>query len=129
MVPSGSSSGFTRKRFSQDVKLVAARGREAGMTGKEISRLVGASAGSVDKWWRAYREGGAEGLIRRSSRPNDRKLCAADFFNVARQFFGGLSRVGRSVFVENDRCHLNFVGRIDEDKIGLGENAEREPGD
>ena len=71
----GSSSGFTRKRFSQDVKLVAARAREAGMTGKEISRLVGASAGSIDKWWRVYREDGAEGLIRRSSRPNDRRLC------------------------------------------------------
>lgn len=74
-VPSESSSGSIRKRFSQDVKLVAARAREAGMTGKEISRLVGASAGSIDKWWRVYREDGAEGLIRRSSRPNDRRLC------------------------------------------------------
>lgn len=75
MVSPGSSSGSIRKRFSQDVKLVAARAREAGMTSKEISRLVGASAGSIDKWWRAYREGGAEGLIRRSSHHSTRKLC------------------------------------------------------
>lgn len=75
VVSPGSSSGSIRKRFSQDVKLVAARAREAGMTSKEISRLVGASAGSIDKWWRAYREGGAEGLIRRSSHHSTRKLC------------------------------------------------------
>ena len=56
-------------------------------------------------------------------------LRSTDFFDVGRQFCGGLSRVGRSILVENDRCYLNIVRSIDEDKISPGGKAEREPDD
>ncbi|MCP4602311.1 MAG: IS481 family transposase [Proteobacteria bacterium] len=73
--PATSSSGQGRKSFSLPIKLVAAKAREAGMSNKEVSQLVGASIASIDKWYRSYREKGAEGLVRQSSHHSTRKLC------------------------------------------------------
>ncbi len=73
--PSGSASNSARRRFSLEIKLVAARAREAGMTSKEVSRLVGANVRSIDKWWKAFQKGGAEGMVRQSSHHSTRKLC------------------------------------------------------
>lgn len=67
--------GGSRKRFSIEVKLLAAKSREAGLSGSEVSELVGASKASVEKWWRTYREGGVEGLVGQSTHHSTRKLC------------------------------------------------------
>jgi transposase InsO family protein len=51
------------------------KGKMAGMTSQEVSGLIGASAASVDKWFRTYREKGVEGLVRKSAHHSTRKLC------------------------------------------------------
>ncbi len=69
-----SSSG---KRFPVEVKLLAARAREAGMSPAEVAQLVGASPYTVSKWFQLYRDQGAEALIRQATYPGTRKLCEA----------------------------------------------------
>jgi transposase InsO family protein len=63
-----------RKRYSVEVKLLAAQARDAGLSSGEAARLVGASANSVDKWWRLYRDGGPEALISLGQNPRTRKI-------------------------------------------------------
>jgi transposase len=64
-----------RKSFSLPVRLVAMKGKMAGMASQEVSQLIGASAASIDKWFRTYREKGVEGLVRKSAHHSTRKLC------------------------------------------------------
>lgn len=66
----------SRKRFSVEVKLVAVKARQEGLSNGEVARLVGASTASVDKWFRLYREGGAESLLTVRVNPTTRKLNA-----------------------------------------------------
>ncbi len=73
---SESAPGPSRKRYTVEVKLLAAQARDSGLGSGEISRLVGASANSVEKWWRLYRDGGAEALVPFKQNPKTRKLCA-----------------------------------------------------
>ena len=47
-----SSSG---KRYPVEVKLLAARAKEAGLNRAEVSQLVGASQHSIDKWYHVCR--------------------------------------------------------------------------
>ena len=71
-VPKRTGSG---KRFPVEVKLLAARAREAGMFPAEVAQLVGASPYTVSKWFQLYRDKGAEALIRQATYPSTRKLC------------------------------------------------------
>ncbi|MCP4600263.1 MAG: hypothetical protein GY847_06985, partial [Proteobacteria bacterium] len=57
---SDSVRGQSRKRYSVEVKLLAAQARDSGLASSEIAKMVGASSNSVDKWWRLYRDGGSE---------------------------------------------------------------------
>ncbi len=70
----GKRPGYGR-RFSLEVKLLAARAREAGMSRGEVARLIEASTHSVDKWFRMYEVHGSEGLMRQGSHPSTKKLC------------------------------------------------------
>jgi len=63
------------KRFPVEVKLLAARAKEAGLNRAEVSQLVGASQHSIDKWYQVYRDHGADALIRQASHPSTRKVC------------------------------------------------------
>ena len=63
------------KRFPVEVKLLAARAKEAGLNRAEVSQLVGASPHSIDKWYQLYRDHGPDALIRQTSHPSTRKLC------------------------------------------------------
>ncbi len=68
--------GPSRKRYSVEVKLLAARARVEGLSSGEVAKLVGASPNSVDKWWRLYRDGGPEAIVTFNHNPKTRKLCA-----------------------------------------------------
>jgi transposase InsO family protein len=63
------------KRFPVEVKLLAARAKEAGLSRAEVSQLVGASQHSIDKWYQLYRDHGPDALIRQASHPSTRKVC------------------------------------------------------
>jgi transposase InsO family protein len=63
------------KRFPVEVKLLAARAKEAGLGRAEVSQLVGASQHSIDKWYQLYRDHGPDALIRQASHPSTRKVC------------------------------------------------------
>jgi transposase InsO family protein len=63
------------KRFPVEVKLLAARAKEAGLSRDEVSQLVGASQHSIDKWYQLYRDHGPDALIRQASHPSTRKVC------------------------------------------------------
>ena len=54
-----------RKLFSPEVKLLAVKALEAGLTPEEVSEIVGAGNSSVTTWARAFREGGVESLVRK----------------------------------------------------------------
>ena len=45
----------TGHRFPMEVKLLAARAKEAGVGPKEVADLIGASSFSVSKWHKLYR--------------------------------------------------------------------------
>ena len=55
-----SSSG---KRYPVEVKLLAARAKEAGLNRAEVAQLVGASQHSIDKWYQIYRDNGPDALV------------------------------------------------------------------
>ena len=57
-----------RKIFSPEVKLLAVKALEAGLTPAEVSEIVGAGNFSVTTWARAFRDGGMEALVRKSTR-------------------------------------------------------------
>ncbi len=67
-----------RRRVSTpfEVKLVAVRALEAGLTHREVADLAGVSTATTSNWLKAFRAEGAEGLIRRASSPATRKLCS-----------------------------------------------------
>jgi|GEM_PF-3324360 len=69
--PRPSSSG---RRFSVEIKLLAAQARDAGLGPKEVADLVGASPYTVSKWHKLYREGGPEALVAQSSSPGTQKI-------------------------------------------------------
>jgi len=69
--PRPSSSG---RRFSVEIKLLAAQAKDAGLGPKEVADLVGASPYTVSKWHKLYREGGAEALLAQSSSPGTQKI-------------------------------------------------------
>jgi len=58
-----------------EVKLLAARAREAGLGPKEVADLIGASSFSVSKWHKQYQEGGPEALMLQSSSPGTQRIC------------------------------------------------------
>jgi transposase InsO family protein len=60
-----------------ELKLLAARAKEAGLSRAEVSQLVGASQHSIDKWFQLYRDNGPEALMRQASHPSTRKVCEA----------------------------------------------------
>jgi transposase-like protein len=57
-----------RKLFSPEVKLLAVKALEVGLTPAEVSEIVGAGNSSVTTWARAFREGGVESLVRKGGR-------------------------------------------------------------
>ncbi len=63
-----------RRQFPVEVKILAAKARAQGLSSSEVSRIVGSSTHSVDKWWHLYREGGAEALVTKRGNPKTRKL-------------------------------------------------------
>jgi hypothetical protein len=67
-----SSSG---RRFPLEIKLLAARAREAGLGPKEVGDLIGASSFSVSKWHKLYLEGEVEGLMLQSSSSGTQRIC------------------------------------------------------
>jgi transposase InsO family protein len=69
--PHRSNSG---RRFTIDIKLLAAQARDAGLGPKEVADLVGASPYTVSKWHKLYREGGPEALMAQSSSPGTQKI-------------------------------------------------------
>ena len=64
-----------RKMFSPEVKLLAVKALEAGLTPGEVSEIVGAGNSSVTTWARAFREGGVESLVRKSTSATTRRIC------------------------------------------------------
>ena len=65
-----------RKRYLPlEVKLLAMRAKEAGMSSARVAGIVGVAPGTVDNWARTYRESGPEGLMRTVGNPGARKLC------------------------------------------------------
>src|SRR4030042_4229141 len=72
-----SSSGARRKRkiHPADVKLLAVEARESGLGSREVAEMLGTAPTTSENWHRAYREGGAEGLVRRAARPGRRRIC------------------------------------------------------
>jgi transposase InsO family protein len=64
-----------RKIFSPEVKLLAVKALEAGLTPGEVSEIVGAGNSSVTAWARAFREGGVESLVRKSTSAITRRIC------------------------------------------------------
>ena len=71
----GGRSPSKGKRFPAEVKLLAARAKEAGLDRAEVAKLVDASPYTVDKWFLLYRDHGPDALIRQSSHPSTRKIC------------------------------------------------------
>jgi len=72
----GGRSPSKGKRFPAEVKLLAVQAKEAGLDRAEVAKLVGASPYTVDKWFLLYRDHGPDALIRQSSHPSTRKVCA-----------------------------------------------------
>ena len=66
-----SSSG---RRFTVEIKLLAAQARDAGLAPKEVADLIGSSSGTVSKWYKLYQEGGPEALMTMSSSPGTHKI-------------------------------------------------------
>jgi transposase InsO family protein len=64
-----------RKLFSPEVKLLAVKALEAGLTPAEVSEIVGAGNSSVTAWARAFRDGGMEALVRKSTSATTRRIC------------------------------------------------------
>jgi transposase InsO family protein len=64
-----------RKLFSPEVKLLAVKALEVGLTPAEVSEIVGAGNSSVTTWARAFREGGVESLVRKSTSATTRRIC------------------------------------------------------
>jgi len=64
-----------RKSFPPEVKLLAVRALEAGLTAGEVSEIVGAGNSSVTAWARAFREGGVESLVAKSTSSTTRRIC------------------------------------------------------
>lgn len=62
------------RRFSVEIKLLAAQAREAGLGPKEVADLVGASPYTVTKWHKLYCAGGPEALMSQSSSPGTQKI-------------------------------------------------------
>ena len=48
---------------------------EAGLTPAEVSEIVGAGNSSVTAWARAFRDGGMEALVRKSTSATTRRIC------------------------------------------------------
>jgi len=64
-----------RKSFPAEVKLLAAKALEAGLTAGEVSEIVGAGHSSVTAWARSFREGGVEALVAKSTSTSTRRIC------------------------------------------------------
>jgi transposase InsO family protein len=64
-----------RKLFSPEVKLLAVKALETGLTPAEVSEIVGAGNSSVTAWARAFRDGGMEALVRKSTSATTRRIC------------------------------------------------------
>jgi transposase len=73
--PSITAPQKQRKLFSPEVKLLAVKALEAGLTPAEVSEIVGAGNSSVTAWARAFRDGGMEALVRKSTSATTRRIC------------------------------------------------------
>lgn len=67
--------GNSGNRFPVEVKILAARAKEAGLNRKEVAELIGSSLYTVDTWHQLYQEGGPEALLSQNSSPNTRRIC------------------------------------------------------
>lgn len=67
--------GNSGNRFPVEVKILAARAKEAGLNRKEVADLIGSSLYTVDKWHQLYQEGGPEALLNQTSSPKTRRVC------------------------------------------------------
>ncbi len=65
----------TRKSFPPEVKLLAVRACEVGLTSGEVAEIVGAGSSSVSAWVRTYSQGGVEALVRKSTNAGTRRIC------------------------------------------------------
>ena len=73
--PTNTAAQKQRKLFSPEVKLLAVKALEAGLTPAEVSEIVGAGNSSVTAWARAFRDGGVESLVRKSTSATTRRIC------------------------------------------------------
>jgi transposase InsO family protein len=73
--PTNTATQKQRKLFSPEVKLLAVKALEAGLTPAEVSEIVGAGNSSVTAWARAFRDGGVESLVRKSTSATTRRIC------------------------------------------------------
>ena len=76
---SESSTSPPRKKrlVPLETKLLAMRALESGMVGRDVAELAGVSGSTVEKWKRAYRKDGVDGLSRRPMSSEARKLAEA----------------------------------------------------
>jgi transposase len=64
-------------RYPLEVKLLAVRASEEGLSPKEISDVIGASTNSLASWLKAYEQGGVEALSAKPESKSANKLCRA----------------------------------------------------
>jgi transposase InsO family protein len=64
-----------RRAFPIEVKLLAAKACVAGLASSEVAELVHCGPSTVSAWFRAYREGGPEALVRKNATVATRRVC------------------------------------------------------
>ena len=64
-----------KKFLPVEVKLLAAEAGVAGLAASDVSEIVGSGASTIQKWAKAYVEGGPEALMRKSTSAKARSLC------------------------------------------------------
>jgi transposase InsO family protein len=64
-----------KKFLPVEVKLLAAEACVAGLAASDVAEIVGSGPSTIQKWAKAYVEGGSEALMRKSTSAKTRGLC------------------------------------------------------
>jgi len=65
-----------RKISPPEVKILAAKAHQAGLTPKEVSEIVGCPPTTVSTWSRTFRLGGVEALVGKPTNAHTRRICS-----------------------------------------------------
>ena len=65
----------TGKRYPLEMKLLAVKACEEGLSRREVTELIGVSGNTLDIWRKDYLRGGVEALARKPASPMTRKIC------------------------------------------------------